>query len=94
MSKLALFVLVIVLQACAIMADSDDDPGVLERAKEAYRELKSRVVNAGSVVADFAEMYYDEHVKPVADPYIQWAKEKAGSLWERVKKRVSSSASD
>ncbi|XP_072535129.1 apolipoprotein C-IV [Salminus brasiliensis] len=93
MSKLVLFVLVMVLQACTIAADSDG-PGVLERAKEAYRELKTKVVNAGSTVADYAGMYYEDHVKAVTDPYVQWAKEKASSIWDRVKNRVSGHISE
>lgn len=88
MSKLVLFTLVMVLQACMIMADSDDT-GVLERAREAYRELKTKVVSAGSTVADYAGMYYEDHVKPVTDPYVQWARERASSAWDRVKNRVS-----
>ncbi|XP_049336101.1 apolipoprotein C-IV [Astyanax mexicanus] len=87
MSKLALFTLVMVLQACTIMAESDD-PGVLEKAREAYRELKTKVVSAGSTVADLAGMYYEDHVKPVTDPYVQWAKDRASAAWERVKNRV------
>lgn len=52
------------------------------------RELKVHVVSAGSSVADYAGMYYEEHVKPVTDPYVQWAKETASSVWDRVKNRM------
>ncbi|XP_051577675.1 apolipoprotein C-IV [Myxocyprinus asiaticus] len=96
MSRLMLFVLGMMLQACIIMSNALTTPspeeeivGVLERAKQAYRETKAKVLNVGSSVADLAGMYYEEHLKPVADSYKDWAREKASSLWDRLKDRVS-----
>lgn len=53
-----------------------------------YRDTKTKVLNVGSTVAGFAGMYYEEHLKPVTDPYMEWAKDRASSLWERAKNRM------
>ncbi|KAK2903089.1 hypothetical protein Q8A67_007802 [Cirrhinus molitorella] len=93
MSRLIFFVLVVTLQVCLTSSNSlptsaPDNAGLLERAKQAYRDTKAKVLNVGSTVAGFAGMYYEEHLKPVTDPYVEWAKDRASSLWERVKNRV------
>ncbi|XP_073703131.1 apolipoprotein C-IV [Garra rufa] len=93
MSRLIFFVLVVTLQVCLTSSNplptsAPDDAGYLERAKQAYRDTKAKVLNVGSTVAGFAGMYYEEHLKPVTDPYVEWAKDRASSLWERVKNRV------
>ncbi|KAA0703237.1 hypothetical protein E1301_Tti006966 [Triplophysa tibetana] len=99
MSRLMLFVLVMTLQACMIASDPlpsqspEENAGILERAKQAYRETKAKVLNVGSTVADFAGMYYEEHFKQTADSYVEWAKGSASSLWERIKNRVPTSKS-
>uniref|UniRef100_A0A4W4ELJ9 Apolipoprotein C-IV n=1 Tax=Electrophorus electricus TaxID=8005 RepID=A0A4W4ELJ9_ELEEL len=80
-SRLVVFALVIVLQATLFVC-----VWVCVFASE----LKERIVSTGSVVADLASMYYEDHVKTITDPYIQWAKDKTSSLWNRVKDRVSS----
>lgn len=53
-----------------------------------YRDTKTKVLNVGSTVAGFAGMYYEEHLKPVADSYMEWAKDGASSLWEKLKSKV------
>ncbi|KAI5105831.1 hypothetical protein C0J45_3528, partial [Silurus meridionalis] len=62
--------------------------GILERAKETYGELRTKVVDVGSTAYDLIQMYYEEQVKPVTDPYVEWAKEKASSVWERIKNQM------
>ncbi|KTG44756.1 hypothetical protein cypCar_00012467 [Cyprinus carpio] len=93
MSRLIFFALVVTLQACLASSNllptpAPDNAGLLERAKQVYRDTKTKVLNVGSTVADFAGMYYEEHLKPVTDPYMEWAKDRANSLWERVKSRM------
>ncbi|XP_076826245.1 apolipoprotein C-IV [Brachyhypopomus gauderio] len=94
MCRLVVFVLVIVLQVCVSSADSppvtDEAPVNLEWVAGAYRELKEKVVGTSEVVAELASMYYEDHVKPMTDPYVEWAKDTTRSLWGRIKDRVSS----
>ncbi|XP_034158956.2 apolipoprotein C-IV [Pangasianodon hypophthalmus] len=98
MSKFVLLAVVMVLQVCLTMADisanATESQGVLERAKEAYKELKTKVVDVGSTAVEFVHMYYEDQVKPVTDPYIEWAKEKARSFWDKIKDKVSRDGSD
>ncbi|MCJ8728920.1 hypothetical protein PDJAM_G00010030 [Pangasius djambal] len=97
MSKFVLLAVVMVLQVCLTMADvsanAPESQGVLQRAKEAYKELKTKVVDAGSTAVEFVHLYYEDQLKPVTDPYIEWVKEKARSLWDKVKDKVSSDES-
>ncbi|KAK9961230.1 hypothetical protein ABG768_009027 [Culter alburnus] len=93
MSRLVLFVLVVMLQVCLTSSNplpstAPDNAGLFERAQQVYRDTKTKVLNVGSTVAGFAGMYYEEHLKPVADSYMEWAKDGASSLWERVKSKV------
>ncbi|XP_058602056.1 apolipoprotein C-IV [Onychostoma macrolepis] len=95
MSRLIFFVLVVTLQVCLASSNplptpAPDNAGLIERAKQAYRDTKTKVLNVGNTVAGFAGMYYEEHLKPVTDPYMEWAKDRASSVWERVKSRVPS----
>ncbi|XP_043117981.1 apolipoprotein C-IV [Puntigrus tetrazona] len=95
MSRLIFFVLVVTLQVRLTSSEplptsAPNNAGLLERAKQAYRDTKTKVLNVGSTVAGFAGMYYEEHLKPVADPYVEWAKDHANSLWDRVKSRMPS----
>ncbi|KAF4088485.1 hypothetical protein AMELA_G00083570 [Ameiurus melas] len=97
MSKFVLLAVVIVLQVCWTMADipanATKPERLLERAKGAYTELKTRVVNAGSIAVEYALMYYEDQVKPVTDPYIEWTKETTSFFWDKIKEKVSSTGS-
>ncbi|KAM9489149.1 apolipoprotein C-IV [Clarias gariepinus] len=90
MSKFVLLAVVIVLQVCWTKAENVTEPeGALRRIIGAYKEMKTKVVDAGTTVVDFFEMYYEDQVKPKTDPYIEWAKEKAQSFWDKLKTKVS-----
>ncbi|CAB1334018.1 unnamed protein product, partial [Coregonus sp. 'balchen'] len=62
--------------------DSDSE-GVLQRATEAYRAAKVKAQRIGEVVRAFAGAYYEDHIKPVADPYMDWASASTSSFWDR-----------
>ncbi|KAM9513335.1 apolipoprotein C-IV [Salvelinus alpinus] len=92
--KLRLVALVLLLQACvSIVAqmpapgDSDSE-GVLQRATEAYRAAKVKAQRIREVVQAFAGAYYEDHIKPVADPYMDWASASTSSFWDRVKEKM------
>ncbi|XP_039535818.1 apolipoprotein C-IV [Pimephales promelas] len=94
MSRLVLFVLVVMLQVCWTLSNplpsaAPDNAGLLGRAQQVYRDTKTKVLNVGSTAAGFVGMYYEDHLKPVADSYVEWAKDGANSFWERLKRKVS-----
>ncbi|XP_067305774.1 apolipoprotein C-IV [Pseudorasbora parva] len=93
MSRLVLFVLAVTLQVCftscnPLPSPAPDDNGLLGRVQQVYRDTKTKVLNVGSTVTGFAGMYYEEHLKPVADSYMEWAKDSASSFWERMKSKM------
>ncbi|XDV40210.1 hypothetical protein PO909_009337, partial [Leuciscus waleckii] len=67
---------------------NNNNAGLLERAQHLYRDTKTKVLNVGSTAAGFVGMYFEDHLKPVADSYMEWAKDGASSLWERLKRKV------
>uniref|UniRef100_A0A672KYI9 Apolipoprotein C-IV n=1 Tax=Sinocyclocheilus grahami TaxID=75366 RepID=A0A672KYI9_SINGR len=84
MSRLIFFVLVLTLQVCLTSSNplptsAPDNAGLLGRAKQVYRDTKAKVLNLGGIVAGFAGMYYEDHLKPVTDSYMEWAKDHASS---------------
>ncbi|TSL40955.1 hypothetical protein Baya_7034 [Bagarius yarrelli] len=52
------------------------------------KDLKAKVVDAGSTAFDFIHMYYEDQIKPVTDKYTEWAQEKARSFWDAVKDKI------
>uniref|UniRef100_A0A674B579 Apolipoprotein C-IV n=1 Tax=Salmo trutta TaxID=8032 RepID=A0A674B579_SALTR len=68
--------------------DSDSE-GVLHRATEAYRYKQTH-----KVVQAFAGAYYEDHIKPVADPYMDWVSASTSSFWDRVKEKMDHDGSD
>lgn len=82
--------LVLLIQAYVSIAapgDSDSE-GVLQRATEAYRAAKVKAQRIREVVQAFAGAYYEDHIKPVADPYMDWASASTSSFWDRVKEKM------
>ncbi|WP_206001625.1 hypothetical protein, partial [Paraclostridium dentum] len=95
MSKFVLLAVVIVLQVCWTMAENvTESEGALRRIIGAYKEMKTKVVEAGTTVVEFFEMYYEDQVKPRTEPYTEWAKEKAKSFWDGLKTKVLGDGAD
>uniref|UniRef100_A0A8C9SHF3 Uncharacterized protein n=1 Tax=Scleropages formosus TaxID=113540 RepID=A0A8C9SHF3_SCLFO len=61
--------------------------GVLDRASEVYRAAVTKVKDIGSALLGVAEMYYAEHIVPIADHYIEQAGNKTTSVWEGITSR-------
>uniref|UniRef100_A0AAY4AKU1 Uncharacterized protein n=1 Tax=Denticeps clupeoides TaxID=299321 RepID=A0AAY4AKU1_9TELE len=53
-----------------------------------YRAVVDKAKSVGEVVKDFAEMYYDDHIKTRVEPYMTWPTFNRTSLWEGFKQRV------
>ena len=59
----------------------EDPPGLL-------RGWANRAKETGSILWDFAGFYYEENLKPVTDPYWDWASSTTNSMWGRVQKTI------
>ncbi|KAL2084273.1 hypothetical protein ACEWY4_019791 [Coilia grayii] len=76
----AVFTLIVVLQGCQLMvfatvgtAPADTEPpGIIQRARDAYRSAVERAKGAGELLRGFAEMYYEDHLKGTMEPYLVW----------------------
>ncbi|XP_069041484.1 apolipoprotein C-IV [Lepisosteus oculatus] len=60
-----------------------DDP--LGEASKLPKTITSQVEAVSSAVRGFAEAYYDDHIKDVAQPLVGWASATAVSFWDRLK---------
>uniref|UniRef100_A0A4W5M9C0 Apolipoprotein C-IV n=1 Tax=Hucho hucho TaxID=62062 RepID=A0A4W5M9C0_9TELE len=93
--KLMLVALLLLIQACVSIVAQMPDPGdsdsagVLQRATEAYRAAKVKAQRIREVVQAFAGAYYEDHIKPVADPYMDWASASTSSFWDGVKEKIN-----
>ncbi|XP_042176060.1 apolipoprotein C-IV [Oncorhynchus tshawytscha] len=94
--KLKLVALLLLIQACVSIVAQTPAPedsvseGVLQRASETYRAAKVKAQRIREAVQAFAGAYYEDHIKPVADPYIymDWASASTSSFWDRVKEKI------
>ncbi|XP_067093792.1 apolipoprotein C-IV [Osmerus mordax] len=92
MQKMMLVVaLVLLMQVCEpILAQtptglgSESEPGILQRVSDRYRNGVARVQGIGGTVLGYAGAYYEDHIKPVTDPYINWVSSFSRSLYDRV----------
>lgn len=53
-----------------------------------YRAAKVKAQRIREAVQAFAGAYYEDHIKPVADPYMDWASASTSSFWDRVKEKI------
>ncbi|XP_035278881.1 apolipoprotein C-IV [Anguilla anguilla] len=92
MGKLVLFALVLGLQACMAMSAPLDEDDSSEESGFLWSTV-SKAQAAGEMLKGYAEMYYEDHIKPSADPYIQWANEQVSSaasgIWDNLSQRWS-----
>ncbi|XP_056331885.1 apolipoprotein C-IV [Danio aesculapii] len=99
MSRLVFLVLFVTLQVCLTLSNplattAPDNAGLLERAKQLYRGTKAKVLDVGKTAAGYAGMYYEDHLKPLTDSYMDWAKDSTSALWQRLKNRLPAFGSD
>lgn len=48
------------------------------------RSAMTRAMDVGQTLLDFSRMYYEDHVKPTTDKYIELASDTTNSMWERI----------
>lgn len=52
------------------------------------REVKSKVQNLGGPVLGFFGAYYEDHIQPVTDSYVEWASNLKSSAWEKLQTTI------
>uniref|UniRef100_A0A3B3QUQ5 Apolipoprotein C-IV n=1 Tax=Paramormyrops kingsleyae TaxID=1676925 RepID=A0A3B3QUQ5_9TELE len=47
----------------------------------------TRAMDIGQTLLDFSRMYYQDHIKSMADKCIELASDTTNSMWERISKK-------
>uniref|UniRef100_A0A668VR39 Uncharacterized protein n=1 Tax=Oreochromis aureus TaxID=47969 RepID=A0A668VR39_OREAU len=77
--KALLFSLFLLMQACGPLlaqiepAKEPDSPGLLQKLAARVRAAKNKVLAIGELAQGFAAAYYEDHIQPVTDSYVEWA---------------------
>ncbi|KAK0150806.1 Apolipoprotein C-I [Merluccius polli] len=64
----------------------EDSMGILGSLAQKAREAKDKVQATGTAVLGFAEMYYDEHIRPMTDFSWDWPLVKSKNMWWNIQK--------
>ncbi|KAM8869243.1 apolipoprotein C-IV [Spinachia spinachia] len=59
-------------------------PGFLQRLAQKTREVNAKVQDLGGPVMDFIEAYYEDHIQPVTESYVQWASNLRSSMLDKI----------
>uniref|UniRef100_A0A3B3CDC6 Uncharacterized protein n=1 Tax=Oryzias melastigma TaxID=30732 RepID=A0A3B3CDC6_ORYME len=62
--------------------EQPDSPGILSR------QARTRFQALGATALGFAGAYYEDHIQPVTDSYVEWASNVRSSLQERIQTAV------
>ncbi|KAJ8289803.1 hypothetical protein GJAV_G00005510 [Gymnothorax javanicus] len=83
-----LLALVFGLQACIVISSPLDKRDSEDSEESLLWSTMEKAQDTGKLVKSFAEMYYEDHIKPVTDSYIKWANERVSSaashMWDRI----------
>ncbi|XP_048880347.1 apolipoprotein C-IV [Brienomyrus brachyistius] len=89
----SLITLTMLLLLAAQLSLSDTENGdnseadmseTLQLLANTYRTAMTRAMDVGQTLLDFSTMYYQDHVKPTTDKYIELASDTTNSMWERI----------
>ncbi|XP_020565950.1 uncharacterized protein LOC101162473 isoform X1 [Oryzias latipes] len=88
-----LALVIILMQACMpalaqTPTEQPDSPGILRRLAERARQAKAKFQGLGETALGFAGAYYEDHIQPVTDSYVEWASNVRSSLQERIQTAV------
>ncbi|XP_041843545.1 apolipoprotein C-IV [Melanotaenia boesemani] len=88
--KLLVFFLIFLMQALAQTPspEESDSPGILQRIQERARKARTKIQDIVSLAVGFGGAYYEDHIQPVTDSYVEWATNLGSSLWEKVQATV------
>ncbi|XP_039886228.1 apolipoprotein C-IV [Simochromis diagramma] len=93
-TKALLFSLFLLMQACGpLLAQIEptkepDSPGLLQKLAERVRAAKNKILALGALTQGFAGAYYEDHIQPVTDSYVEWASGVKSSVWERIQTTI------
>ncbi|CAI5663599.1 apolipoprotein C-IV isoform X1 [Oreochromis aureus] len=92
--KALLFSLFLLMQACGPLlaqiepAKEPDSPGLLQKLAARVRAAKNKVLAIGELAQGFAAAYYEDHIQPVTDSYVEWASGVKSSVWEKIQTTI------
>ncbi|XP_040020898.2 apolipoprotein C-IV [Gasterosteus aculeatus] len=61
-----------------------DPPGLLRRLAQKTREVNAKVQDLGAPVMGFIGAYYEDHIQPVAESYVEWASNLRSSMLDKI----------
>ncbi|KAL6109789.1 uncharacterized protein ACO6RY_12844 [Pungitius sinensis] len=61
-----------------------DPPGLLQRLAQKTREVNAKVQDLGGPVMDFIGAYYEDHIQPVTESYVEWASNLRSSMLDKI----------
>ncbi|XP_039475996.1 apolipoprotein C-IV isoform X2 [Oreochromis aureus] len=82
------------MQACGPLlaqiepAKEPDSPGLLQKLAARVRAAKNKVLAIGELAQGFAAAYYEDHIQPVTDSYVEWASGVKSSVWEKIQTTI------
>ncbi|XP_035862200.1 apolipoprotein C-IV [Sander lucioperca] len=88
--KELVFGLILLMQACEqLLAQTPasiqpDSPGILQRLAEKTREATAAVKH----LRGFIGTYYEDHIQPVTDSYVEWASNVKSTVWEKIQTTI------
>ncbi|XP_054596994.1 apolipoprotein C-IV [Nothobranchius furzeri] len=84
----AVFVLLLLLQACEPAAaqtpDPAEAPGILQRISEKIGETRAKIWSLGEAMVEFVGTYYEDHIQPKTESYAEWASNMRSSLRQKI----------
>ncbi|XP_072572011.1 apolipoprotein C-IV [Paramormyrops kingsleyae] len=92
----SLITLTMLLLLAAQLSLSDTENGdnseaniseTLQLLANTYRTATTRAMDIGQTLLDFSRMYYQDHIKSMADKCIELASDTTNSMWERISKK-------
>uniref|UniRef100_A0A3P9HAA8 Apolipoprotein C-IV n=1 Tax=Oryzias latipes TaxID=8090 RepID=A0A3P9HAA8_ORYLA len=88
-SLISLFMQLVLFFTCLITpTEQPDSPGILRRLAERARQAKAKFQGLGETALGFASAYYEDHIQPVTDSYVEWASNVRSSLQEGIQTAV------
>lgn len=51
-------------------------------------EAKHKIEKIGGVLMGFAGTYYEDHIQPVTDGYVEWVSNARTTFWEKLQMTV------
>uniref|UniRef100_A0A8C5G995 Uncharacterized protein n=1 Tax=Gouania willdenowi TaxID=441366 RepID=A0A8C5G995_GOUWI len=53
-----------------------------------YRETKEKIQGYGELAQGYADAFYEDHIQPVTDTYVEWVSSLKDSMWEKIQSNM------